>query len=60
MAMRWDLGSVDGLDKDEAQGESDDGGDATSGFLAAQGYAFEALELSEALPDTGAAPAALF
>ena len=43
-------------DEDEAAGESDDGGEAAFGLLAAQGDALEALELSEALLDAGAPP----
>ena len=47
---------MDGFDEDEAQGECDDGSEGSFGFLAAQGDALEALELSEALLDAGAAP----
>ncbi|MDI4666696.1 hypothetical protein K9U40_20580, partial [Xanthobacter autotrophicus] len=43
------LGSVDGFDEDEAQGEGDDGSEAAFGLLAAQGDALEPLQFSEAL-----------
>ena len=50
------LGSVDGFDEDEAQGEGDDGSEAAFGLLAAQGDALESLQFSEALLDAGTAP----
>lgn len=46
---------MDGFDKDEGEGESDDCGEALLCLLAAQGDALEALELSEALFDPGTA-----
>lgn len=47
---------MDGFDEDKAARESDNGGEAAFGLLAPQGDALEALELSEALLNTGAAP----
>jgi len=49
------LGHVDGFDEDEGESESDDGGEAALGLLAAQGDPLEALELAEALLDAGTA-----
>lgn len=49
------LGGVDGFDEDEGEGEGDDCGKALLCLLAAQGHPLEALELSEALLDAGAA-----
>jgi hypothetical protein len=41
------LGGVGGFDRDEAQGESDDGGEAAFGLLAVQADALKALEPCE-------------
>jgi hypothetical protein len=44
---------VDGFYQDEGAGERDEGGEILSGLLAAQGDAFETLELAIALLDAG-------
>jgi hypothetical protein len=48
------LGRVDGFDQDEGAGERDEGSEVLRGLLAAQGDAFEALDLADTLLDTGA------
>ncbi len=48
------LGRVDGFDQDEGAGERDEGSEVLRRLLAAQGDAFEALNLADALLDAGA------
>jgi len=48
------LGRVDGFDQDERASEGNEGSEVLRGLLAAQGDAFEALELAVALLDAGA------
>ena len=48
------LGRVDGFYQDEGASEGNEGGEVLCGLLAAQGDAFEALELAVALLDAGA------
>jgi len=45
---------VDGFDQDERAGEGNEGSEVLGGLLAAQGDAFEALELAVTLFDAGA------
>lgn len=52
------LGRVDGFDQDEGGGDCDDGPEVSGGFLATQGDAFEAFELSHHLFDAGPPPVA--
>ena len=49
------LGCVDGFDQDERRGEGDDSAEVSSGFLAAQGDAFEAFERADGPLDPGSA-----
>src|SRR4051812_240313 len=49
------LGRVDGFGEDEHEAESDEGSVVPGGFLARESNALEALELSDALLDAGAA-----
>jgi hypothetical protein len=48
------LGRVDGFNQDKGAGERDKGGEVLCGLFAAQGDAFETLELAVALLDAGA------
>ena len=45
---------MDGFDQDKGAGERDEGGEVLRGLLAAQGDAFEALDLADGLLDAGA------
>ena len=45
---------MDGFDQDKGAGKRDEGGEVLRGLLAAQGDAFEALELADAVLDPGA------
>ncbi len=45
---------MDGFDQDKGAGEGDEGGEVLRGLLAAQGDAFEALQLADALLGAGA------
>jgi hypothetical protein len=54
-AVNLQVGRVDGFDPREAGGERNEGEEVSHGLFAAQGDAFEPLDLSNSLLDPGAA-----
>ena len=50
------LVGVDGFDKDEREGEGDEGSVVLGGLLAAERHALEAFELTNKLLDASAGP----
>jgi len=60
VALRTELGGVDGFDDDEAKSKGDERSVVLDRFLAAERDTLEALELADQLLDAGASPVERF